>query len=311
MKHFVMRLVLIIIVCMTAVSSHAQRATIKNTALYKSTSTASGIITSVKAGTSVSVLRAVNSGWSEVTVDGRHGYMPASAIGWKQKQPNSGGDVKPASPSPNPRPTSEPKPSNTKEMSGEQIYDRYNDAVFKIVTTPDGEDIFQGSGFFIDKGGIAVTNYHVLEGQVIAVLKMPNGDTEVIDVEDAMVTFNKDKDFAIFTVGYSNKAYIPLSQHSLRIGERVYAIGCPKGLENIISEGLVSQVYDDIIQTTVNIDHGSSGGVLINKYGEAVGITSGTLDATSSANLNYAWSVDVFRDTLEKIKSYKRKNHIY
>ena len=52
------------------------------------------------------------------------------------------------------------------------------------------------------------------------------------------------------------------------------------------------------MQTSVPIDHGSSGGALIDKYGGAVGITSGTLDQTSNANLNYAISVEVLKPYL-------------
>lgn len=49
------------------------------------------------------------------------------------------------------------------------------------------------------------------------------------------------------------------------------------------------------MQTSVQIDHGSSGGALINEYGEVVGITSGTFCDGSQANLNYAWSIDVVK----------------
>ena len=56
------------------------------------------------------------------------------------------------------------------------------------------------------------------------------------------------------------------------------------------------------MQISALIDHGSSGGALINEYGEVVGITSGTFYDGSQANLNYAWSIDV-------TKPYVTKNH--
>ena len=74
------------------------------------------------------------------------------------------------------------------------------------------------------------------------------------------------------------------------------AIGSPRGLENTFSSGEVSQWRDTyLMQISALIDHGSSGGALINEYGEVVGITSGTFYDGSQANLNYAWSIDVVK----------------
>ena len=79
------------------------------------------------------------------------------------------------------------------------------------------------------------------------------------------------------------------------MGDKAYAIGSPRGLENTFSSGEISQLRDDnIIQISVPIDHGSSGGALINEYGEAIGITSAGLDY-SGANLNFAVSTDLVR----------------
>lgn len=83
------------------------------------------------------------------------------------------------------------------------------------------------------------------------------------------------------------------------VGEKVYAIGSPRGLENTFSSGEISQWRSKyIMQTNVLIDHGSSGGPLINEYGNVVGITSGTFADGSQANLNYAWSIDVIKKFL-------------
>ena len=65
------------------------------------------------------------------------------------------------------------------------------------------------------------------------------------------------------------------------------------GFENTISSGLISQKHRDFLyQISVPIDHGSSGGALINKYGEAIGITTGGIDV-STANLNFALDIKV------------------
>ena len=85
-----------------------------------------------------------------------------------------------------------------------------------------------------------------------------------------------------------------------RLGEKVYAIGSPRGLENTFSSGEVSQWRDkNLMQISALIDHGSSGGALINEYGEVVGITSGSFADGSQANLNYAWSIDAIKSYIQ------------
>ena len=79
------------------------------------------------------------------------------------------------------------------------------------------------------------------------------------------------------------------------VGDKAYAIGSPRGLDNTLSDGMISQIREnDYLQISVPIDHGSSGGALLNEYGEVIGITSGGLD-DSGANLNYAISIDVVK----------------
>ena len=159
-----------------------------------------------------------------------------------------------------------------------------------------GSNVYQGSGFFIGEGGLAVSNYHVYKGTGIGAeaIKMPNDDTAYKVAE--IYQRNEDEDFIIFRVDYDNDNYIPIASKRPQIGERVFAIGSPRGQENTFSSGEVSQWRGEyLMQISALIDHGSSGGALINEYGEAVGITSGTFADGSQANLNYAWSIDVIK----------------
>lgn len=95
---------------------------------------------------------------------------------------------------------------------------------------------------------------------------------------------------------YDNTSYIPIAKNKPSIGEKVYAIGSPRGLENTFSSGEVSQWRGEyLMQINALIDHGSSGGALINEYGEVIGITSGSFYDGSQANLNYAWSIDAIK----------------
>lgn len=187
------------------------------------------------------------------------------------------------------------KSSNRTKLDGAEIFRRYNSAVFMVYTT-DGSNVYQGSGFFIGEEGLAVSNYHVFKGTGIGAeaIKMPNDDTTYKVSE--IYQRSEDEDFIIFRVDYSNDNYIPITSKRPEIGQRIFAIGSPRGLENTFSSGEVSQWRgENLMQISALIDHGSSGGALINEYGEAVGITSGTFADGSQANLNYAWSINVVK----------------
>ena len=187
------------------------------------------------------------------------------------------------------------KSSSKTVLEGSEIFRRYNSAIFMVYTT-DGSNVYQGSGFFIGENGLAVSNYHVFKGTGIGAeaIKMPNDDTAYKVAE--IYQRNEDEDFILFRVDFDNDNYLPIASKRPEIGQRVFAIGSPRGLENTFSSGEVSQWRgDNLMQISALIDHGSSGGALINEYGEVVGITSGTFADGSQANLNYAWSIDVVK----------------
>jgi serine protease Do len=121
------------------------------------------------------------------------------------------------------------------------------------------------------------------------------GSDEAYKVKDVLAR-SEQEDFILFRVDCDNTNYIPIAANKPQIGEKVYAIGSPRGLENTFSSGEVSQWRaDNLMQISALIDHGSSGGALLNEYGEVVGITSGSFADGSQANLNYAWSIDVVK----------------
>lgn len=185
-----------------------------------------------------------------------------------------------------------------KKLEGSEIFAKYNTAVFMVFTS-DGYNGYQGSGFFINSDGLAVSNYHVFQGTNIGAeqLKLAGSD-EIYNVTE-VIHSDADEDFILFRVNVSNTNYIPLAKFKPQVGEKVFAIGSPRGLENTFSSGEISQWRDkNLMQISALIDHGSSGGALINEYGEVVGITSGTFADGSQANLNYAWSIDAVKPFL-------------
>ena len=157
---------------------------------------------------------------------------------------------------------------SSKTFSGEEIFKKYNSAVF-MVHTSTGRVAYQGSGFFVTATGIGVSNYHNFEGTRYenAQIKLFDGSTYKIR---SVIKEDRVQDYIIFQVesNRSNFNYIPIGKRAPKVGEKVFAIGSPRSLENTISEGIVSGLRDqNMLQISVPIDHGSSGGALINEYG--------------------------------------------
>lgn len=186
-------------------------------------------------------------------------------------------------------------------MSGSQIFEKYNSAVFMVYTS-DGLNDYQGSGFFISEKGLAVSNYHVFQGTGIGYEQIKLSDGSICKLK-RVIAKSEDDDFFIFEIETNGRRfnYIPISERVPKVGEKAYAIGSPRGLENTFSSGEISQFRGDdnqLIQISVPIDHGSSGGALINSYGEVIGITSAGLD-DSGANLNFAVNISVIKKCLQ------------
>ena len=180
-------------------------------------------------------------------------------------------------------------------FEGKDIFQKYSSAVFMVYTS-NGFQGYQGSGFFINGSGLAVSNYHVFKGTNVGAeqIKLPGSDVPYNITK--VIASSEEFDFILFQTNCTNTNYIPIAKDKPCIGEKVYAIGSPRGLENTFSSGEVSQWRDNnLMQISALIDHGSSGGALINEYGEVIGITSGSFYDGSQANLNYAWSIDVIK----------------
>ena len=180
-------------------------------------------------------------------------------------------------------------------MKAKDIFKKYKSAVFMIYTS-DNVSISQGSGFFVSSDGIGISNYHVFKGTFKGqeVIKTSNGSTYKVQ---EVLAYSEQYDYIVFKVQGNGFNYIPVTKRGYEVGDEVYAIGSPRGLENTISNGLISQKRNDyIIQISVPIDHGSSGGALINSFGEVIGITSGGRD-DSGASLNFARDIRAIFNT--------------
>ena len=131
-----------------------------------------------------------------------------------------------------------------------------------------------GSGFIIDNETI-VTNVHVIEGSSSAYVLL-NGQEKKYSVS-GYVAIDKANDLVILKVSGIYGAALTLGSETFpEIGEKIYAVGNPKGLNGTFSEGIISGIRDlttnQILQITAPISPGSSGGPVLNSSGQVVGI---------------------------------------
>ncbi|MFJ8263836.1 S1C family serine protease [Rummeliibacillus sp. NPDC094406] len=151
----------------------------------------------------------------------------------------------------------------------------------------------QGSGVIVGNG-LILTNEHVVNGMRSGTITLNNGKKYKIK---GVVVSDKTKDLALVKTNDKITGINPVkigSYKSLAKGQKIVAIGSPLGLQNTVSEGIVSSFRVSngvkLIQISAPIDHGSSGGGLFNKKGELVGITSSGYN--SNADLNFAVAID-------------------
>lgn len=161
-----------------------------------------------------------------------------------------------------------------------------------------------GSGFFIDSDGTGITNYHVLDGSVKAVLK--TSDEKEYEINQVLASDRK-WDIIKFSVKNTDNIkfkYLDFANKEVEKGDKVYNISSPMGLEASVSEGIVSSVrsdkrYGQTIQTTASISSGSSGSALLNENGDVFAVATFKYD--KGENLNFGVSINKDKlDLLEK-----------
>ena len=166
-----------------------------------------------------------------------------------------------------------------KELSASEIYRQVNPSVaFVLIENLSGYS--SGSGFFIDSNGTLITNYHVIDDGLSGAIQLYDGTVATID---SVIGYDKNLDIAILSTSAKNTSPVKIADSIIQVGETVYAIGYPEAFKlgfssSTFTSGMVSMHRSiegySYIQSTVNITHGNSGGALINKYGEVVGITT-------------------------------------
>mgnify|MGYP001074708502 CR=1 FL=1 len=159
-----------------------------------------------------------------------------------------------------------------------------------------------GSGFIVDDGKV-ITNLHVIEDAKYGYVTI-SGESKKHKIEGYLVV-DKTNDLALLSVPSLVGTSIEINGNNPEIGEKIYAIGNPKGLSGTISEGIISGIRtfdnEELIQITAPISPGSSGGPVINNNGELIGVSVGTLE--SGQNLNFAIPTKYVTKIIEKDNS--------
>ena len=200
------------------------------------------------------------------------------------------------------------------ERSVRELVNQLGEAVVQV-RTPGG----MGSGFFLNEEGYLITNFHVIEGETqisIEVYHVRNGQLERKSYKQVrIVAMNKFQDLALLKVDEKDTpkfAYVALADSdNLSVGERVFAIGSPLGLERTVTEGIVStktrQMQGELyLQTTAQINPGNSGGPLFNMRGEVVGVTN--MKVAFGEGIGFAIPMDTVRRFLHHRDAYAYDN---
>lgn len=179
-----------------------------------------------------------------------------------------------------------------------------------------------GTGFIVSNDGYIITNQHVSGDRYsTCYVTLENGKNYTGNV----VWADEDIDLSIVKIDASKLNFLDLGDSdSLRVAEKVYAIGNPVGFEfqRTVTSGIISGLdrtikiedtdknyyMEDLIQTDATINPGNSGGPLINQYGQVIGINS--VKITSAEGIGFASPINLIKPILESLKNNKEYNAV-
>jgi len=212
-----------------------------------------------------------------------------------------------------PRPVAARGQLTAEEQSNIEIFETTKSSVVFIATHERVVDFWTrnemsvprgtGSGFVWDEQGHVVTNFHVIAGAADANVRLADGR----DYEAELVGVSQDHDIAVLRIRVPAKTPQPIAigtSHDLRVGQKVFAIGNPFGLDWSLTTGIVSAldrsltgedggVIRHLIQTDAAINPGNSGGPLLDSAGRLIGMNTAIYSPSgASAGIGFAVPVD-------------------
>jgi len=223
--------------------------------------------------------------------------------------------------------------SSSAPFSVNQIYRRANRGVVEITVTTSGQSSpfpgggggsaqAQGSGWVYDTDGLIVTNDHVVDGAQSISVRFWNGKSYSASV----VGTDQSTDLAVIKVDAPSSVLHPLQvgdSSALQVGDGVVAIGSPFGLEETVTSGIVSALHraitapnrftiNDSIQTDAAINHGNSGGPLLNAQGQVVGVNAQIKsDSGGNEGVGFAIPSNTVRSIASQLISSGKVEHAY
>jgi len=174
-----------------------------------------------------------------------------------------------------------------------------------------------GSGFIWDDAGHVVTNFHVIEGASEAAVKLVDGRS----FRASLASVSPEHDIAVLKIGVGFKGPRPIpvgTSADLRVGQRVYAIGNPFGLDWTLTSGIVSALnrslaeddgsqLEHLIQTDAAINPGNSGGPLLDSAGRLIGMNTAIYSPSgAAAGIGFAVPVDTVNRVVPYLIRYGR-----
>ncbi len=205
------------------------------------------------------------------------------------------------------------------------VYERCNQSVVHIATRSLALESFQqvsvrkgsGSGSVLDKSGMILTNYHVIEGAREVSVSLFNG----VSYPAQLVGQDKETDIAVLKIDAPGDQLQPITwgdSQSLRVGQKIYAIGNPFGLERTMSTGMISSLNRQIpssegrtmrslIQIDASLNQGNSGGPLINTRGQLIGMNTAIMSSDGdSAGVGFAIPVSTLARIVPQLLEHGR-----
>ncbi len=210
---------------------------------------------------------------------------------------------------------------DSEEQQNIAVYKKALSSVVNITSTAVQFDFFygpvpqqgQGSGFVLDKQGLILTNNHVIDGG--QKIEVTLSDKHKYKAE--IIGVDKNHDLALIKINAPNLVPAVLSDsNGLVVGQRVYAIGNPFGLNGTMTRGIISSIrsirgpnnnpIEDAIQTDAAVNPGNSGGPLLNSRGEVIGITTliASNGADQSSGIGFAIPINTAKAVLDDFQKY-------
>ena len=193
-------------------------------------------------------------------------------------------------------------PNTGNAQSPQQIAKKaFGSTVLLVMEDANGQPLSLGSGFFVRDGEIA-SNLHVVEGAARGYAKLVGQKTKY-NIE-GITAIDNIRDLVVLKISASGTPTLPFgNSDTVQVGESVYAVGNPQGLEGTFSQGIVSSIRevgtDKLLQITAPISPGSSGGPVLNDRGEVIGVSVATF--RGGQNLNFAIPSNYLKALLGKL----------